>query len=57
MKKILFGLILIALDIALVLIEGFKFFYFPELFEVLFLLLPFCGLAIAAWGFFDKEDK
>ena len=57
MKKILFGLILIALDIALVLIEGFKFFYFPELFEVLFLLLPFCGLAISAWGLFDKENK
>lgn len=57
MKKILFGLTLIALDIALVLIEGFKFFYFPELFDVLLLLLPFCGLAIAAWGLFDKEDK
>ena len=55
MKKILFGLTLIALDIALVLIAGFNFFYFPELFEVLFLLLPFCGLAIAAWGL--KEDK
>ena len=57
MKKILFGLILIALDIALVLIAGFKFFYFPELFDVLLLLLPFFGLAIAAWGLFDKEDK
>ena len=57
MKKILFGLILIALDIALVLIEGFKFFYFFELFEVLLLILPFCGLAIATWGLFDKEDK
>ena len=57
MKKMLFGLTLIALDIALVLIEGFKFFYFPELFDVLLLLLPFCGLAITTWGLFDKEDK
>ena len=56
MKKMLFGLTLIALDIALVLMEGLEFQDFNDYFEVL-ILLPFFGPAIAAPGLFDKEDK
>ena len=57
MKKILFGLTLIALGISLSLMEGFGFQDFNDYFEALILLLPFFGLVIAAWGLFDKEDK
>ena len=57
MKKILFGLTLIAFDITLWLAIGIGKMEFNTVFQIITLILPIIGLAVSAWGFFDKEDK
>ena len=57
MKKILFGLTLIAFDITLWLAIGIGKMEFNTVFQIITLILPIIGLAVSAWGLFDKEDK
>lgn len=57
MKKMLFGLTLIIFSIVLFLFDEvahFSLFRFEHL-PIIYIILPFVGLAISIWGLLEKD--